>query len=254
MNKYRFRSILSACAEDKGFYIILMLCVFAIGISGYVLYFLPGEADDEVYDISMQDMPSSGEAEVGQKQEMPNANITFEDREEVPKDEKVSPEPSSEEKTEAKTEEGRGEAAETWIFKRSPKYAFPVSGTEIRAFSPDKLLYDDTMGDWRTHLGTDLSCAVGDSVSSVADGTVDEVKEDPLLGTVITVSHEGGLVSRYCGLDPELSVMAGDKVVMGQQIGKVGKTNKCESKMESHLHFEIKKDGKYIDPMSLKYE
>ncbi|MBQ1270567.1 MAG: M23 family metallopeptidase [Clostridia bacterium] len=249
-NKDKLKSKLAWFTDDKGFYIILMLCVFAIGISGYVLYSGPDTGSNDDYDISLEGgLPSSGEAQTVKPQGIPKADITFKDEEEPAEVQKELPEPAEE-----KTEQGRGEAAETWIFKRSPKYTFPVSGEVIRGFSDDRLLFDDTMGDWRTHCGVDLSCAEGDRVFAIADGSVTEVFDDPLMGTVIVLSHEDGLESRYCGLTPTTPISAGDSVVMGQEIGFAGNTNKSESAMACHLHFEVLQNGEYIDPMSLKYE
>ena len=46
----------------------------------------------------------------------------------------------------------------------------------------------------------------------VADGVVSAVKEDPMWGTVVEITHEEDLISRYCGLDEELSVVEGQAV------------------------------------------
>ena len=254
-NKDKLKSKLAWFTDDKGFYIILMLCVFAIGISGYVLYSGPDAANSDDYDISLEGgLPSSGEAQTVKPQEIPEADITFKDNEEEPAEEEQEEAPQPAEEYKAEDEQGRGEAAETWIFKRSPKYTFPVSGEVIRGFSDDRLLFDETMGDWRTHCGADISCAEGDRILAIADGSVSEVFDDPLMGTVIVLSHEDGLESRYCGLAPEPAVSEGDSVSMGQEIGCAGTTNKSESAMAVHLHFEVLRNGEYIDPMSLKYE
>ena len=67
-------------------------------------------------------------------------------------------------------------------------------------------------------------------------------------GTSLVIDHGKGIVSVYKGLDDDLSVKAGDNVSTGQPIGTVGKIP-AESLLPSHLHFEMKKDGKYIDPV-----
>ena len=110
------------------------------------------------------------------------------------------------------------------------------------------------MGDWRTHNGVDIACAMGDPVLAIADGTVEEIYEDVLEGTIIVLRHEEGLVSKYCGLAPEARVLVGDAVKAGDAIGTAGNTMKTESLMECHIHLVVKADGKYIDPLSLKFE
>ena len=73
---------------------------------------------------------------------------------------------------------------------------------------------------------------------------------DPLWGTVVEISHEGNVTTIYSGLAPEVSLKTGDEVKAGDVIGKLGETNLAEVDKDSHLHFAMKENGKFIDPMT----
>lgn len=83
-------------------------------------------------------------------------------------------------------------------------------------------------------------------VVSVQDGTVINVKENNLLGKVVEIKHESGLISSYQSLS-EISVKKGETITQGQIIGKSG-TNELDKESGNHLHFEIYKDGTSVNP------
>ena len=75
-----------------------------------------------------------------------------------------------------------------------------------------------------------------------------EIHPGATIGKGFFIDHGNGVVSRYCGLSPSLSVKAGDTVESGQTMGSVGNTADIESKQASHLHFEVLKNDVYVDP------
>ena len=85
-------------------------------------------------------------------------------------------------------------------------------------------------------------------VISVLDGTVVTVKEDELLGKVIEVKHDNGLITSYQSLS-EITVQKNDKIKQGQVIGKSG-TNKLDKEIGNHLHFEIYENGSSVNPIN----
>lgn len=123
----------------------------------------------------------------------------------------------------------------------------PVQGRAIAAFSHGELVKSDTTGIWETHNGTDFAAAIGSDVYCTLDGTVTEIKRDPLWGVCVTVLHEDGTISRYCGLNEALNVQSGQVLERGTVIGTVGNTNEAESANEPHLHFEVIRNDEYID-------
>ena len=64
----------------------------------------------------------------------------------------------------------------------------------------------------------------------------------------VTIDHDNGVTSRYCGLDGSLEVREGDTVQTGQKIGVTGASPDLESALEPHLHLEVQKSGVYVDP------
>lgn len=85
-------------------------------------------------------------------------------------------------------------------------------------------------------------------IVSVLDGTVVTVKEDELLGKIVEVKHDNGLITSYQSLS-EITVQKNDKIKQGQVIGKSG-TNKLDKEIGNHLHFEIYENGSSVNPIN----
>lgn len=83
-------------------------------------------------------------------------------------------------------------------------------------------------------------------VVSVLDGTIVDVREDELLGTIVEIKHDNDFISSYQSLS-EVSVKKNDTVKQGQVIGKSG-TNTIDQDLGNHLHFELYKSGEVVDP------
>ncbi|MBQ9459908.1 MAG: M23 family metallopeptidase [Oscillospiraceae bacterium] len=125
----------------------------------------------------------------------------------------------------------------------------PLIGETVAAFSIDELTYNETMHDWRTHDGVDLSAEPGTPVCAASSGTVIDLRDDDLMGTTVVLSHEGGYDTIYANLQAEPPVTVGDYVSAGEIIGAVGQTALGESSLMPHLHFGVTKDGEFIDPL-----
>lgn len=85
-------------------------------------------------------------------------------------------------------------------------------------------------------------------IVSVLDGTVVTVKEDELLGKIIEIKHDNGLITSYQSLS-EITVQKNDKIKQGQVIGKSG-TNELDKEIGNHLHFEIYENGSSVNPIN----
>ena len=94
--------------------------------------------------------------------------------------------------------------------------------------------------------GMDFGLTDTFDVVSVLDGTVVDVREDELLGTVIEIKHDNDFISSYQSLR-EVSVKKNDTIKQGQVIGKSG-TNTIDQDLGNHLHFELYKSGEVVDP------
>ena len=129
-----------------------------------------------------------------------------------------------------------------------PTVHMPAGGEIIGVFSHGELVRSETTGVWQTHNGIDIAGAPGDPVYAMADGVVSEVRDDPLWGICVTLDHRNGMYSRYCGMNPGLSVSEGDNVTGGTVIGAFGDTADAEHALPTHLHFEVLQGEHYIDP------
>ncbi len=97
------------------------------------------------------------------------------------------------------------------------------------------------------HRGIDFAAEVGTPVQSTAAGTVISVTNSlGGYGKKIEIEHSEGFITKYAHLS-EIKVKEGDLVILGQEIGLSGNTGASTA---PHLHYEVVKDGKYVDPLN----
>ncbi len=142
-------------------------------------------------------------------------------------------------------------AVETGLFKKDIKIKLliPVAGEILNECSLDALKKSKTLGDWRTHNGIDIKADMSSAVNAAASGTVVLSEYDTQMGYVVKIEHEGGYETLYSNLASNEMVEAGQKINAGECLGAIGDSAVFEKLEESHLHFELKKDGKYLNPM-----
>ena len=133
--------------------------------------------------------------------------------------------------------------------EKEPDFISPIENTEvIREYARDSLVYSETLKEWITHLGIDLKADKATVVKAAEDGTVKAIKNDPRYGLTIIIEHNKNYQTLYANLLTTEFVSEGEKVKKGQTIGTVGDTATFEIADEPHLHFEMLKDGEYVDP------
>lgn len=125
----------------------------------------------------------------------------------------------------------------------------PIEGETAKIFSMDSLIYSETLQEWVTHRGIDIKAEKGAEVKAIADGTIKSIKTDPRYGISIIIKHSKGFESVYaCLLNEAQGLKEGDTIKQGQVIGNVGNSGVFESAEGMHLHFEMTKDGDYVNP------
>ena len=82
-------------------------------------------------------------------------------------------------------------------------------------------------------------------------GMVESITETAGNGIEITISHENDYKTIYSNLSSKDMVKVGDKVEKGQVISGVGNTSSFEYYEPEHLHFEVKKNGKQVNPIDV---
>lgn len=203
---------MNGSAAGKGYYIALILCAVAIGISGYLYY---KNANSE------PDRQANEPAAVTGGKDVPA----------------VATKPTTTQPPATATAE------------KPLKTASPLEGETAAAFAMDALAYNPTTRDWRTHDGVDIAAEAGTEVKAAAAGTVYSVYTDDQMGTTVVIRHTGGYSTTYASLAEDPAVAAGDEVELGQTIGAVGQSALLESAIGDHLHFAVSKDGENVDPM-----
>ncbi len=127
----------------------------------------------------------------------------------------------------------------------------PLNGKIINAFSDGELVKSKTLNVWKTHDGVDIAGALDEKVKSMMGGTVTKVYEDQLMGASVIIDHGNGIEGYYCNLSKDIPIAEGQTVSAGTVIGMVGDTAESEISEPSHLHFAVKKNGEWIDPIAL---
>ena len=217
------------------FYITMAVCLVVIGVSGYFLLF-GGVSPEE----RLEEEAPAEEAIVTDP--APEVEVSAEE----PVVETIAPEP-----VETPAVMPEVEIDDTPVVAEIPRQLVdPLEGEVVTAFSMEELVYNATLGDWRTHDGVDIAAEAGTSVLAASSGTVISVEEDPLMGTTVVIEHDGGYQTTYSNLQAEPSVAEGDTVSAGQIIGAVGDTAAAEAAQGPHLHFSVTCDGEPVDPQS----
>ena len=131
-----------------------------------------------------------------------------------------------------------------------PAVFSPMSGAALGLdYADDRLVMWDTLELWKWHPAVDF---VGEGdVVAVLDGTFTDVEKTTLDGNVVTITHADGYVSIYKSLGSDITVKVGDTVKAGDKIGVTSTSMMSELNTGAHLHFELKKDGKYVNPASV---
>ena len=207
----------------KGYYIALVLCAAAIGITGYLYYRNSNETETALQE------PDTTVAAPGTTQQEDVAA--------------VATQPQG---TASATD---GSESTTPTTKTSIKTGAPVTGDTVAGYAMDCLSYNETTRDWRVHNGIDIAAEAGTEVLAAADGVVYTTYSDDSMGTTVVIRHDGGYTTKYSSLAEELSVKTGDSVELGQVIGCVGDTALIENALGPHVHFSVTYRDADMDPV-----
>ena len=127
-------------------------------------------------------------------------------------------------------------------------FAYPVEGEILRDYAMEELIFSETLDEWTVHQGLDIRADRTTVVKAAEEGTVVAIKNDPRFGLTVIIEHQDGFKTIYSNLLTTEFVAEDEKVEKGQSIGTVGNSAVFEIADEPHLHFEMIKDGEYVDP------
>ncbi|MBE5778442.1 MAG: M23 family metallopeptidase [Clostridiales bacterium] len=207
--------------EKQGFYVVLAVCVLVIVISAVYTFRL---REEESRIVTAKQAETAGGNQ--------NAETLEEARELI-------------------ASQNAPEMLEPVPTESPLKLQQPVPGFVDREFSLEEPQFFAASGMWQIHAGIDLTAEYGTPVQCCLSGRVSRVWKDNEKGLTVMISHEGGYQSVYAGLSSADYVRQGDEVVKGQTIGHVGNGVLAESDAQPHLHFEIHREGKPVDPLAV---
>ena len=226
--------------QEKGYYIVLFLCLAAVGVSGYM--FITG-AVSEKDSLKEETLSVATSAAVPAETGVATPAATPKTASKPTQAKKAEPAPKQTEAKPVESDKAVYEAADSIRI-------WPVSGQSLADYSMDTLAYNATMRDWRTHDGVDLAAQTGAPVLAACGGTVSAVYDDEYLGTTVVISHADGYTTQYSNLAAMPTVSAGSIVKAGETIGSVGGSAVLEAGLEPHLHFAVFQNGDPVPPDS----
>lgn len=123
-----------------------------------------------------------------------------------------------------------------------PDMQIPVNGVLSSRFGERT---DPLTGAAKFHEGIDIEAGQGAGIKAALDGVVEEAGSSPSYGNYVRLKHQGGLETVYAHCS-SLEVKKGSAVKQGEVIARVGDSG---ASVGVHLHFEVLKDGKPVDPL-----
>lgn len=226
--------------SGKGLIIAVGACIVAAGAAGLYSY---NKISDKLNAEIIGDNRDSLSAEGNTNADSPvDAAQT-----DIPRSE-VTTVPDTEQAQDADATAEIGESAEASVQQAMVR---PLNGEVLNTFSDGELVKSKTLNVWKTHDGVDIAGVLDEKVKSMTSGTVTKVYDDQLWGACVIIDHGNGLEGYYCNLSKDIPVAEGQSVSAGTVIGAVGSTAEGEISESPHLHFAVKKNGEWIDPIAL---
>ena len=122
----------------------------------------------------------------------------------------------------------------------------PVNGAITSGFGGRR---HPILGYVRMHAGVDFKAGYGAPIYAVSEGVVSSAGRMGGCGNAVRITHGGNLATRYCHMS-RIAASSGSRVRRGQIIGYVGSTGLSTG---PHLHYELYRGGRAINPMSVKF-
>ena len=129
----------------------------------------------------------------------------------------------------------------------SVRFIAPVDGD---AYSEYAAIYGNKVLRWYyRHKAVDFTAVEGADVSCICDGVVETIYECPETGNFIVIDHGDEIKSVYRFLEIDKTLRVGDRVKQGTKLGAVSAAYGVEKADGTHLHLEMLKNGKNVNPL-----
>ena len=127
-------------------------------------------------------------------------------------------------------------------------FDMPVLNSTSIVYYSETMVFNSTLGRYSSHKAIDFFATEGANVYCAYDGVVKSVDNSLIHGVTVVIEHANGLETVYNSLADGDIVTVGSTVKKGDIIGNVSTTNRQEYKEGAHLHFEVRENGVVIDP------
>lgn len=128
---------------------------------------------------------------------------------------------------------------------------WPVSGNVLMDYSPDALIYDETLDLYRTNSSISIGAQPAEEVLAAAGGVVQEIGDSEQLGHYVVLDNGNGYLTTYGQLTQEELVEVGETVAQGEVIGHVGEPTWYSSALGTHISFTVTVNGETISPLDV---
>lgn len=235
----------SSVFEKKNLLVMVTAAAFVAAVAFAMSMFLPSDEKESTFDSTAWDEAvQEAEKSLEEKIDESETGLTSVYNEEAVAT-AVEAYPVNAEESATAPEEESDTAAET---QSAAGYTAPVSGAVLNDYSGEELVYSETMQDWRTHNGIDFAAEEGADVLAAADGTVEAITDNSMMGATVILLHGNGVRTIYSNLDSNLPIDIGTNVTAGTAIGKIGSTAALEASEPPHLHFEMSLNEETVNP------
>ncbi len=146
------------------------------------------------------------------------------------------------------TETGEDTPTDPTPVVETVEFIMPVLNPNSVSDYSETMVFNSTLNRFNSHKAIDFYADEGAKVYAVYGGTVESIEYSLLTGYTITLDHGNNLKTVYNSLLDGDTVTIGDRVEQGEIIGEVSSSNRQEYKDGTHLHFEVKENGEFINP------
>ena len=231
-------------------YIATVACLVA-GVIGFVSVYATDkgkerrEAEQEIAETTQQETPAS--YEVKPRTTVEDATKKAEEQAlKLAEQEKMEQEETQQEQKQDEEKAVETAAAVTQHFDKSSA-VWPIEGDVLLDYSMDSTIYFPTLEQYRCNPAMVISGKVNDKVFAMAKGKISDIQENEETGCTVIQDLGDGYAAVY-GQLKELNFAKGDTPEAGQVLGYVSEPTKYYTTEGSNVYFQLKKDGKAVDP------
>ncbi len=239
-----WKSKLSKFFNNRGFYVILAVCIIIVAATAIFV---------TTQNVNSPDTGINSEGKIIPEEANANQPVQDDPAKAVAATKKSATQSPASNTAKEPAKSSAPAKDKTTASSKVLTFIRPVEGDIMKDYTRDVNTFSEskTLGDIRAHSGLDFKVDKLTKVRAVADGTVSLV-EDNANGITVEITHgTSGLKTRYAGLSKQglEDISCGLKVKANEIIGLVGDPIQSECEDGAHLHFEVLKNGKSVDPV-----